>query len=158
MKSIHIILLILLTGCTALKKNVISDTTNEISSFAESKIIFLNYRVTKALDKTIKINLINKIITEGNLKKKIQKTTNNANNDFVCVQLNKKLLPIDSLQIINPLIKNIEYVKSSGSLGKKQIELDDVEFSVRMQLKPNTKFISLKMINSPNSTLLKIQL
>lgn len=158
MKSIYLILLILLAGCTALKKNAISDTTNDISSSTESKIIFLNYRVTKGLDKTIKIDLINKVITEGNLKKNIQKTTNNANDDFVCVQLNKKLLPIDSLQIKNPLIKNIEYVKPSGLLSKKQIELDNVEFSVRMQLKPNTKFISLKMINSPNSTLLKIQL
>ena len=78
MKSIYLILLILLAGCTALKKNAISDTTNDISSSTESKIIFLNYRVTKGLDKTIKIDLINKVITEGNLKKNIQKTTNNV--------------------------------------------------------------------------------
>ncbi len=158
MKSIYVILLILLTGCISLKKNTISDTTNEISILTKAKIIFLNYRVTKDLDKTIKVNLINKIITEGSLKKNSQKRTTNTIGDFVCIQLDKNLLPIDSLQISNPLIKNIEYVEPSGLLGKKQIELDIAEFSVRMQLNPRTKFISLKMINNTNTILLKIQL
>ena len=158
MKSIYTTLLILLTCCTSLEKNTISDTTNDISTLTKSKIIFLNYKVTKDVDKKIKVNLINKIIVEGTLKKNTPRLINNTNDDFVCVQLDKNLLPLDSLQISNPMIKNIEYVKSSGLLGKKRIELDTTEFSVRMQLNPLAKFVSLKIINTPNLTLLKVQL
>ena len=158
MKSIYVVLLILLIGCTALKKDIIVGTTNEIRLPTESKIIFLNFKVTKNINKEIKVYLINKIIAKGNLKDSSQKKTNNTIGDFICVQFDKNLLALDSVQISNPLIKNIEYVKPSGLLGKKQIELDNAEFSTRMQLNPLTKFVSIKIINSPNSTLLEIQL
>lgn len=158
MKSTFIILLVLITSCTSSKKNTIDSTTEDISTVSTAKIIFLNYNVAKNLDKTITASLVNKITSEGTIKGNNQKEHTNNPGDFRCIQLDRKLLPIDSLQIANPLIKDIEYVAPSGLLEKKQIELDSTAFSVRMQLNPRTKFISLQIINNPNTNLLTIEL
>lgn len=158
MKLIYIILGLLLTGCASLKKNTTKDTINEVNISTTPKIIFLNYKITKGLDKTIKASLSNKIIVEGRFKKNIHKRTTNTIGDFICIQLDKNLLAIDSLQIPNPLIQNIEYLKPSGAFGRKQVIVNFAELPIRMQLSPFTKFISLKRINNPNTTLLKIQL
>jgi hypothetical protein len=146
MKLIYVILLMLLAGCTSLKTHTIDNTTDDVSITSTPKIIFINYKVSKKIDETIKVDLINKIIAEGSLKMNDQKENNNDNN-FTCTQIDKNLLPIDSLYISNPLIKNIEFITPSGLLDKKRIELDSTEFSVRMQLNPRTKFITLKMKN-----------
>lgn len=157
MKLNYFILLILLSGCMSSKKTATPDQSNTINTVTESKIIFLNYKGTKDLNNTIKVNLISKILTEGRLKKNSFNSSIKTNDDFVCTQLDKELKPVDSIQISNPFIKTFEYFEPSGAMGKKTIELDSVEFSVRLQLKPNTKFISLKQLNS-NATLLNIQL
>lgn len=136
----------LLVGCTSLKTHTTDNTTDDVSITSTPKIIFINYKVSKKIDETIKVDLINKIIAEGSLKMNDQKENNNDNN-FTCTQIDKNLLPIDSLYISNPLIKNIEFITSSGLLDKKRIELDSTEFSIRMQLNSRTKFITLKMRN-----------
>lgn len=158
MKLVYIIILLLLTGCTSQKKNNDDNTKSDINVSLASKIIFLNCRVYKNLDETIKVNLINKIITEGKLKKDDQTITTNNERDFKCIQLDVNSLPIDSLHISNPLITDIEYVGSSEILSKKRVELDSTDFSIRMQLNSHTKFIFFRMINNPNTILLKLKL
>lgn len=158
MKLIYIVLLILLTSCSTLKKNSISDSVNKVNTVTEPKIIFLNYSIIKKTDNTVKFNLINKILADGKLKKNSLHTPSKSKNDLVCVQLDQNLKPTDSIFIPNPLIKNIEYVESSGLMGRKKIELDSVDFNVRMQLNSNTKFLTIKTTNSLIPSLLKTQL
>ena len=157
MKPIYITLLILLTGCVSSKKDTTTNQPNNTNTATESKIIFLNYHGTKDANKTIKVSLINKIVAEGRLKTNNFRDTTDSSDDLVCTQLDKELSAIDSIKISNPFVKIIEYFEPSGAMGKKTIELDSVEFSVRMQLKPHTKVITLKKTNS-NETLLNIQL
>lgn len=163
MKSIYVFLLMVsMSACTSLKKsvekkNTVDHSIKENKDLIESKIIFLNYKATKGVGKIGRVSLINKIITKGNLKKNIRIINNKTKGDFLCFQLDQNSLPLDSLQIPNPLIKNIEYVQSSGRLGRKRIELDSATFNVRMQLHPLTKFISIKP-NTSNETLLKTKL
>ena len=157
-KSICLISILLLAGCNALKTSKVVDETNDMNQFIEPKIIFLGYQVTKKIDETIKIDLTNKIIVEGNLKKNSQKQVIHSNDNFVRVQLNKNLSPIDSLQLSNPFIKNVEYIDELGMFVKQRIELDTSELFLRMRLNPHTKFISLKTINPQKSTPLTIEL
>lgn len=160
MKHTFIIFLIILNSCNTTKK-AINDSEIPDSEITDSssaaKIIFLNYKIKKDSKGIEEIKLINKIISKGSLKKNGQKETTDIIDGFVCTQLDKKLLPIDSVQISNPLIKTFEYFDPSGLMGKKTIELDSAEFTVRIQLKPNAKFVSLKKTNS-NNILLKTQL
>lgn len=158
MKLIYIILLILLTGCTSQKENIDGKTNSDINVSVAPKIIFLNCLVSKNLDETIKVKLVNKIITEGNLKRHNQNTAPYVEGDYKCIQLDMNSLPIDSLYISNPLITNIEYAGASGILNKKRIELDSADFSIRMQLDLQTKFIILKSTNNPNTILLELVL
>lgn len=157
-KSICLISIPILVGCNALKRSKVVDETNNVNQFVEPKIIFLSYQVTKKIDETIKIDLTNKIIVEGNLKKNSQKQVLNSNDNFVCVQFNKSLSPIDSLQLSNPFIKNVEYVDELGMFVKQRIELDTSELFLRMKLNPLTKFISLKTMNPQKSSPLIIEL
>jgi hypothetical protein len=158
MKPVYIILLILLASCTSLKKSTTKTLTTETSVSKISKIIFLNYKVSKDLNNKIEISLVDKIITEGSLKKNQRnKITNNLNN-LICTQQDLNLVAIDSIFIANPLIKNIEYADDSGKLSRKTIELDSIITSIRMDLKPQTKFITLKLLSDTNNSLLKIQL
>lgn len=172
MKPIYLILLTLLTCCSSLKKSTTSSTTEtkikteantdnnqgDVNSPIPPKIAFLNYKAYKNPDKSIQVELVNKIITEGSIKKNHQKAHPGKADDFLCVQLDNNSSPVDSLFIPNPLIKDIEYVQTSGELGKKRIQLDSTKFTVRIQINPITKFISLTDLAKPNTTLLKTEI
>lgn len=159
MKPLLLILLIVLSSCTTTREHTFSATKNKVNAVVDnSKIIFLNFKVTKTLDKTLTASLINKIIAEGQLKKNIKQETVAKLGDLECAQLDKNLKTINRLKITNPLVKNIEYIEASGEFGRKTIVLDSTTFSVRMQLNTQTKFITLKTLNNPNTNLLKIEL
>ena len=158
MKYIYLLFFLVLASCTSLKKNTTIKTTEETNIPVTAKIIFLNYNVSKSINNTVEFSLINKIITEGSLKKNRQKETTKNAGDLICIQQDVNLVAIDSFHIENPLIKNIEYADPSGKLSRKTIELDNATVSVRMDLKSETKFITLKLLNNTNNSLLKIQL
>ena len=158
MKVAYIILFLLIVSCTSLKNNSISTATKEKKTPATSKVIFLNYKISKNTSNTVELSLINKIISEGKLKKKYQNKTNYTIGDFICIQQDINSVAIDSIHIPNPLIKNIESSDVSGKLSRKKITLDNTTISTRMQLNSATKFIILKSVTNTNSSLLKIQL
>ncbi|OAD42845.1 hypothetical protein [Polaribacter atrinae] len=158
MKSIYILLFLALTSCTSLKKNTNSNSSTEETKPTISKVIFLNYKVYKNPHQNIEFSFIDKIITEGNLKKNRYQEANSNSGDLICIQQDINSIAIDSIQIENPLIKNFEYADDSGKLNRKTIELDSTMLSIRMDLKPQTKFITLKLLSETNNSLLKIQL
>ncbi|QXP64723.1 hypothetical protein [Polaribacter sp. HaHaR_3_91] len=156
MKSIYLLLFLVLASCTSIKKNTTNNSTIKETKPIDSQIIFLTYKVSK--DKNIELTFIDKIITAGSLKKNFKKRTSSSPGDLICIQQDVNSVAIDSIQIENPLIKNFEYADDSGKLSRKTIELDSTTLSIRMDLKPQTKFITLKLLRETNNSLLKIQL
>ncbi len=142
--------MIMLLGCAS--KHSLSTNTDKIET--APKIIFLNYSIKKTLDGNRTIRFINKKIVEGKLKNhhnRFLKT--GTSEDLQLFQLDKKSNTLQSIIIKNPLAKTIEYVDESKSLQTKKIDLDSTPFSLRLQLRPNTKYISIHPISySKNQT------
>jgi len=156
MKLIYFILLIaIISGCISSKNQLDSSSKYDDALPMSPQLIFINYKAKKRNGSSIKIELINKIIVDGNLKKDDSRESISSEMNFKCMQLDENTTLVDSLYIPNPLIKDVEYINDDGLLSKKRIELDSTEFSVRLQLNPRTKFISLK---TKNLTLSKISL
>ncbi|MCL7765169.1 hypothetical protein MPF19_17230 [Polaribacter sp. Z014] len=158
MKFPPLLLFLLIVSCTSLKKSTTNSSTEETTTKVASKIIFLNYKISKDSNTNTNFTLINKIITDGHLKKRRKTATSRNPRDLICLQqdINSKI--IDSIYIKNPLLKNVEFADPSGELGRKTIELNSTTISVRMDLNPQTKFITLKLTNNTNNSLLKTQL
>ncbi len=145
MRPVYIISFILLACCTPAHTPLVNNVSEEGSENVAPKIVFINYKISKKADDTVNVTFINKIIADGKLKESHHIGHPHKAGDLLCTQLNENLLAIDSLKISNPLIKDVEYISTFGQLDKKRIELDSAEFSIRMQLHPDTKFLILKM-------------
>jgi hypothetical protein len=138
-------------SCNVLRSSAKTEIDNETIA-ATPKIIFLNYSVK--LDKSKgepEVKLIHKGITEGKIK------INNSNpnitkpGDLICVALDNRLGPIDSIIISDPLNISVESVDENNALFKKEIALDSSQFFIRMQLSEKTDAIAIrKRINSNN--------
>tara|TARA_R110002049_G_scaffold206269_1_gene376776 strand:+ start:20042 stop:20539 length:498 start_codon:yes stop_codon:yes gene_type:complete len=131
-------LLCLFVSCGS-HKNI---ETTQASIEIPPKIIFLNYSIKKTADGHRSIRFLNKIVTDGKLKNTKANTVGDYG-DLICAQLDKKSKVLERSVIKNPLSKNIEYLNGSNAFQRKQISLDSIQFSIRIQLKPNTKYISI---------------
>jgi hypothetical protein len=151
------LILCLFFSCGANKNN-----TNTVSTVESNpKIIFLNYSIKKTSYTDKKISLTNKTITEGRLKNSLNYNKNTVPGDLECLQLDKKSNVLQSDIIKNPLVKNIEYLDNSKAFKRKQIEVDSTKFTLRLQLNPNTAYISINEINGlkkENKPLIKTKL
>ena len=119
----------------------------ESSIKSEPKIIFLNYNIKKVSDESRIVQFVNKKEVNGKLKK-TNNTEEGVIGDLICTQLDKNSNTLQHFVIKNPLVKNIEYVNDYQSFKIKQINLDSAQFSVRLQLKSNTKYISISDFNN----------
>ncbi|ALJ04797.1 hypothetical protein APS56_06530 [Pseudalgibacter alginicilyticus] len=137
------VLLGIFTSCISNK----SIATHEPSTESHPKIIFLNYSIKKDSNNSRNIEFIDKKITEGTLKN-INSEVLGVNGDLVFLQLDKKSKPLEHLIIKNPLSKSMEYLDESKSFQRKQINLDSIQFSIRLQLNPETKYISINDVNA----------
>ncbi|MFV9550072.1 hypothetical protein [Algibacter sp. PT7-4] len=146
------ILVFLFMSCKSYKNS----TNNSIAN--TPKIIFLNYNISKNLNGTTTITFINKKIVEGKLKRNdLERLENGVEGDLVFSELNSKSKIINQLLIKNPLIKNIEFVNESRKFQTQVIKLDKTQFSIRLQLKNDTKFITISNF-ATNNTLIKTQI
>ncbi|MDO5972120.1 hypothetical protein Q4Q35_20160 [Flavivirga aquimarina] len=129
-------------------KQSLAKNTDKIEK--NPQIIFLNYAIEKTPDGNRIVRFISKKIVEGRLKNH-NKNSKEAyiSGDLICYQLDKKSKKIYSTIIKNPLTKTIEFVDESKSFQMKKMDLDSAQFSLRLQLKPNTKYISIHSINDP---------
>lgn len=143
---------ILLYSCIAYNSDL--DKSKETTAAPPEKpsIVFINYTIFKNQNNLLNAKVVNKIITKGIVKNKNNKASNYNNGDLKCVQLSKKNDTLATQIIPNPINKQIEYVNASGALNTKTIALDSAQFSVRMQLHKDSKYIILKKINTSNTT------
>jgi hypothetical protein len=151
----NLLLLILLgawfTSCTGSKK-ITAETKYEAQKEFTPQIIFLNYSVERDSLEGYKIELINKIVTEGKAKPDIYQHGSPKDGDLLCITLDSDKQPISKMVIPDPLIKRAEYQQDDGSLASKQVVLDHSDFSVRMQLDSASHFISIDRFNPAGSS------
>jgi hypothetical protein len=108
-------------------------------------IIFINYFVRTGKSKAVpEIRLVNKIITEGRLKKNITGSEIPKPGDLLCFALNNNLEPVDSVIIPDPLNITIESVDEKNALFRKEMALDSAQFTLRMQLDEKTRSIGIR--------------
>lgn len=147
-KKITFILLVaylaLQISCAS-KKNIAVD--ENIIEALPSKIIFLNYSISKDVNGKKTIEFINKIITDGKLKNNAKTYLETGNlGDLKCSQLDKDSVEIKTVIIKNPLSKIIEYVNDSLIFESKKIELNRAPLLLRLPLYDKTKYISISEI------------
>ncbi|KJD31512.1 hypothetical protein PK35_13940 [Tamlana nanhaiensis] len=124
------------------KKQSIKPKTETVS--APAKLVFLNYSVKKTDDISKKIRFINTIVTNGSVKKKSeQDLSEGKSGDLICSQLDKHSNILHRILVKNPLSKLIEYADEDRKLQLKKVDLDSAQLSLRLQLKPETKYISI---------------
>ncbi len=137
---IIILVLFCITACTTAKSTVHNSNIEEINP----KLIFLNYTISEDNKGEKNIQFINKIIADGKLKTNSNKyIKNGVSGDLICNQLGKDSSVLQSVIIKNPLVKTFEYVDDSKAFKTKKVELKDTEFSLKLKLEPNTKYISI---------------
>ena len=155
----NLLLLILLgawfTSCTGSKKTT-DETKYEAQKEYTPQIIFLNYSFERDSLEGYKIELINKIVSNGTVKPTIHHHSTGKSGDLKCLTLDANKQPISDIIIPDPLTKRIEYLKEDNSLASRQIKLDHAEFSVRMQLDTASNFVAIERIDPSGSSLLII--
>jgi hypothetical protein len=109
------------------------------------QIAFLNYSVKLVRPGgEVEIQLINKIITDGKLKIKTAGAELPKPGDLICISLNNRLEPVDTIIISDPLNITVESVDVNNSLFKKEIARDSAQFSIRLQLTNEIQSIAIK--------------
>ncbi|MBQ0788342.1 MAG: hypothetical protein KBT69_12625 [Oceanihabitans sp.] len=149
LKSAFIIALIFVFSCT-INKQVIAVEPEVV---IPPKIIFLNYVLVKNARDEKSITLINQIKTEGKLKGKPESIENTNPGDLEYILLDKNFNAIEKHALKNPLKKTVEFVNDFGNFEKRIVDLDRVEFTLRIQLQPEAKHIVISEIT--NTTYIK---
>ncbi len=139
LKSAFIIALLFIFSC-ATNKQVIAV---EAEVAIPPKIIFLNYVLVKNAQDEKSITLINQIKTEGKLKGKPENIVNTNPGDLEYILLDKDFNAIEKYALKNPLIKTVEFVNDFGNFEKRTLDLDRVEFTIRLQLHPEAKHMKI---------------
>jgi hypothetical protein len=138
-KNTLLLVLIVVISC-AVKKEAIQ---NDAEITFQPKLLFLNYEISKTDNGAKKIELISQKITEGKLKKTTKKNYETRLGDLECITLDKNLNQIGSYAVKNPLKKIMEYINDLGNFEKKIFELDSAQFSIRLQLQSDVKYIRI---------------
>lgn len=148
-------LLVWITSCSGTKTS--GDLSSQNKKAGDTPhFIFLNYSIKRDSIEGYKVELINKIVSDGKIKMNTGNHSPAKAGDLKCLALNEDKHPISNINIPDPLIKTVEYQNENGLLAKREVKLDSTVFSVRMQLDKHTKFIALERINPPNSSYLII--
>lgn len=141
--KINLLLLICLSlffGC----KNSKSISSNPSEIERTPKILFLNYSIENTSNGNRVIQFINKKIVDGKLKPNQFESIENAIvGDLIFTELDKKSKVLNQILIKNPLIRRIEYVNDSKNFKTKTIKSDKMQFSIRLQLKNTTKYVTI---------------
>ena len=149
--SIFLICLLGLLSCTATHSGLKSDSYEENKNIAP-EIIFLTYSIKlNRSNGEPEIKLINKGIAGGKLKINSSWWEIPKPGDLMCVAVDNRMGPLDSIIISDPLNITVESVDENNAFFKKEIALDSSQFSIRMQLTKKTDAIAVrKRTNSKN--------
>ena len=138
-----VITVFIFLSCKVSKINTSNDFSNEESENENvPTIVFLNCSlVYDSIRNKLDLSLINKIAVEGKLKDYIESEVYEKK-DFGYSVLDKNKQVIFKKYMPYPLEKTVEYVDEQNNLRKKDVRLDQIEFSLRISLSPQAKYIS----------------
>ena len=144
---IIVISLLVFFSCKASKIN----TSNDFSSIIKETekvnenqpfIVFLNCSLEyDSIQNEYNMSLINKIIVDGELKKTVDFEIHEKK-DFRYSVLDKHAQLIFQKYLPSPLEQTFEYVDEWGSLRKKDIRLNQTQFSLRISLPSEARYVS----------------
>lgn len=123
-----------------------------------SKILFLNYNIELTSSGHRTIQFINKKIVDGKLKSNPYQTIDHGiTGDLIFTEFDKKSKVLNKLLIKNPLVRTVEYLDDSKRFQTKIIKSDETQFSIRLQLKNSTKYITISNF-ADNEPLIETQI
>ncbi|MGC6429540.1 MAG: hypothetical protein ACON5F_00705 [Jejuia sp.] len=129
--------------CCKTAKPAVASKVDEIKDKPE-RIVFLNYAIKKDANGNKNIRLLTSKKVEGSLKSHRTLVDGEGNSeDLICSQLNGEASIVSQTLIRNPLHKTLEYLDDSKNFKAIAMELDSSEFTVRLQLYPETQSISI---------------
>jgi hypothetical protein len=141
MKKILIIIVALFfSGCISQKEENINTQINE--KISEEQIAFLTFKICNNVEKNInEIQLLNKKIVAGNLKKGGEEAINYVN--YLEFQIYNNGEYVNSIKIEHPLYKFVEYFDDM-EFHSKIIEQKEQEFFIRLSIKSSSTKIIIK--------------
>ena len=130
-------------SCKASKISTSNDFLNvEMENEHQPVIVFINCSLAyDTVRNEHNLSLINKIIVEGKIKEASDYRENEKKDFGYCV-LNKNAHVIFKKYMPYPLEQTVEYVDQWNSLQKKDIKLEEIQFSLRIPLTTEAKYIS----------------
>lgn len=115
------------------------------------QIIFLNYNFSKNTTGQPTVEFINKIITDGKIKKNTSAISNPQIGDLAIIELDQNEKEVAKIFVKNPLSKTVEFANEEGQLSKKQVDVETAQFALRMQLNPLTQSIAIQQLNETDN-------
>lgn len=148
MKGLFFLLLIFIftTSCTSTKVIVVEESKVEEVAEIGPQLIFVSYKFNGK-----ELTLINKIITAGKLKGKTSQGFETKEGDLIFKQLNMNKELLSEQKIPNPRVRIVEYVDENGVFQKKSIDIENPEFTMRVDLNPQTRYLAIIEIQGDNS-------
>ena len=137
-KTTTLLLLLFVVLSCASKQQIISEESKIIP---KPKLLFLNYQISKTTDNKKTIVLINQKTIDGKLKNKTKTELKTSLGDLEYIILDNDFNEIGKNSIKNPLVKIVEFINDLGNFEKRIIDLDSAQFSMRLQLPLNAKYI-----------------
>ncbi|MCL3781264.1 hypothetical protein EMN47_12815 [Prolixibacteraceae bacterium JC049] len=138
-------LLLGFAGCKVQKGNI---STEELTDDTRPSILFLNLSLAyDSIANEYDMKLINQIVAKGRVKGLAIEDTNLDTNNLVYSLLNNKGKVITKHSMQNPLNKHIEYVDNNGTLKMRSVQLNQIDFSIRVDLPPATRSVVFEMAN-----------
>lgn len=146
------ILFWLFVSCGSMKNTV----DNQVEIDIDPKIIFLTYSFSQDENGNKSIQFISQKTVDGKIKVS-ESIKNGTEGDLICNQYDKKSNLLYSSLIKDPLNKIVEFVDESNQFQTKTINATKTQFSVRLQLKSNTKHITISNF-ADKQTLIKTKI
>lgn len=120
---------------------------NSITYIEDSpQLIFLTYKVYNKDNKYSAV-LVDSITKPGKLKDNDKTLAVNISGNYQIKQSDQKSKELSSIYVADVLTKSVEYADDKGQFQKRIFKLDSAFMSVRMDLLPSTKVITLSRIN-----------
>lgn len=120
---------------------------NSITYIEDSpQLIFLTYKVYNKDNKYSAV-LVDSITKPGKLKENDKTLAVNISGYYQIKQSDQKSKEITSIYVADVLTKSVEYADEKGQFQRRIFKLDSAFLSVRMDLLPSTKVITLSRIN-----------
>lgn len=134
------ILFCLIISCGSLKNT----KANQAEIDKDPKIIFLTYSISQDENDKRSVQYVSQKTVDGRLKTRTSESIKNASTgDLICKQLGKNSKPLHTTLVKDPLNKTIEFIDESKKFQTKTINATKTQFSIRLQLKSNTKYITI---------------